>query len=1337
MANQTIPTLNLPLDIPRSPSRALEHRSLEATPPGDTLRRLTAVARDNHADLDAALLAVLFIMLSRLSAQEDFAVAVKHPGTPGHALLRCPPPDQPTSAGFIAGLSRRMEQDLKTDPAPGVSGDSLPAEPGAPFPTGSHVLFHPGECDTIDPRFDLLLSIPRDREPAGETPRLVFHYHAPLLEEDTVRRFAGYFKTLALSIAADPQVPPAQAEILPEEEKHKILEEFCGAPTNYPREKTIARLFEEQVERFPHRTALVGTSPGVAAGPDDPLHLTYKALEQEARRLARVLKAKGAGPDTVVALLADRSTDMMIGILGILSAGAAYLPLDPEMPEKRIRYMIADCAATLLVTHSRLLEFETADALAQPREGNPQCLLLEHLPPVPDTPPPTAAPQPHAGNLAYVIFTSGSTGNPKGVFTTQYNVTRVVKDTNYITVAETDRLLQLSSYAFDGSIFDIFGALLNGAALVLLTPREVGDARALAHIIRGQQVSVFFVTTALFNVLTDLELNCLAHVRRILFGGERVSVEHTRAALDCLGPGRVLHMYGPTETTVYASCHPIRDIAPAKVTIPIGIPLSNTYIYILDHHLNPVPIGAPGEIYIGGPGVAKGYLNQPELTAERFIPNPFLNSSAQSPPTPSPTTLYRTGDQARRLPDGHIEFLDRLDHQVKMRGFRIELGEIESKLRELQPISEAVVIDREDQRGEKYLCAYLVTSEEPRPDQLKHFLLEHLPPFMVPNYFIEVDTIPLTPNGKTDRKALPEPPSESGGAFVPPQNQTERKLAHLWARVLDAGEDDIGIDTDFFSLGGHSLKATTLLADIRKEMEVKIPLTLLYETPTIREIAHYLRNAEKEEQMVIRPAPKQEHYPLASAQKEYFILQQMNPGTTTYNMPTAADLPAPDRPRLTGALQTLLNRHEVLRTSFHMMENEPVQRVWDHLPAEPQFLDLDAPAPPHALVEAARRVIRPFDLSTPPLLRVASINAGPGNHILVMDMHHIIGDGHSLNLIKKEFLQLIHGNGPPLPQPHLHYKDYACWENSPAGRKVIEKQKSFWLKTFEDGVPTLELPTDFPRTTPPGSEGVVVDFELTTDEINRLKAFVINQNLSIYITLMGVFSILLSKLSGRDDIVAGSAVAGRSHKDLENVIGCFAKTLPIRNYPAPRKTAGQFLKEVKDRTLAVLENQEYPVEELIDRVVRKREKNRNALFDVLFSWQNLADMPEEPAAADQSPGQVGEDGPPGADRTTGAAFDISLSGGEIGQSLRFSLIYRGSLFKKTTILKYIRYFKYILASVLENPGQTIAGVRLSPAAEPTEPPVPTIIERKAETRQGKNRLRNIRTRRKKEEQHEQ
>ncbi len=666
------------------------------------------------------------------------------------------------------------------------------------------------------------------------------HYSTEFIEDYLAENACQYFVEVLNKFIDQMEGMIEKDDILSEDEKKQIQFQFSTSLSDFPRDKTIHELFQEQVERSRDSIALIGPSINRTKElshnvHDSSIQITYQELNNQSDRLAYLLREKGVYPDTIVGIKMERSIGMILGILGVLKSGGAYLPIDPDYPQERIDFMLKDSGAEMVLTH----EFINSATILP-------------APPAPLKP----LTQPH--HLGYIIYTSGSTGKPKGVLTTHCNITRVVKNTNYIDITHFDRILQLSNYAFDGSVFDIFGALLNSAALIMISREDVLALNRMSTIIKREGVTVFFITTALFNTLVELEIGCFDHIRKVLFGGERVSVAHSRKAIDYMGKNRVIHVYGPTETTVYATYYFIDTIDDYAVTIPIGKPISNSTIYIFDKNLKPSPIGVSGEIYIGGDGVARGYLNHPELTAAKFV---YLakESYALKKFGNENSPLYRTGDFARWLPDGNIEFLGRIDDQVKVRGFRIELGEIEYHLSKHPDIKEVVVTVKSagepksvgEKGNENLLYAYLVSEKEFSISELKTYLASILPPHMIPSHFIRLDKIPLTPNGKIDIKSLDSLGTSfgTGEDFIAPQNDTEKKIASLWKETLRLAK--VGINDNFFDLGGSSLDVIKLSAKLNETYNINESIMVMFRYPTIHSYANYLRKRTEDAEMPV------------------------------------------------------------------------------------------------------------------------------------------------------------------------------------------------------------------------------------------------------------------------------------------------------------------------------------------------------------------------------------------------------------------------------------------------------------------------------------------------------
>ncbi|MFC2146220.1 amino acid adenylation domain-containing protein, partial [Acidobacteriota bacterium] len=1045
--------------------------------------------------------------------------------------------------------------------------------------------------------------------------------------------------------------------------------------------------------------------------------LSYNELNEKAGQLAQVLREKGIQPDITVGLMVERSLEMIIGIMGILKAGGAYLPIDPACPQERIDYMLNDSGAKILLTQQEIVGISSIHPST----------LLPFLP--------------SQSSLAYIIYTSGSTGKPKGILTTHYNAVRVVKNTNYIVLNDNDVILQLSNYAFDGSIFDIYGALLNGGRLVLMSKEEVLDIKRLSSLIVRESISAFFTTTALFNAIVDLGIECLASVRKILFGGERVSEAHVKRAFDFLGPGRILHVYGPTETTVFASCYEIDEISVDADNVPIGKGITATTLYVLNKSNQLQPVGIPGELYIAGVGLARGYLNRPELTREKFL---IINDKLKIK-NGTPFTLFKTGDLVKWLADGNIEFTGRIDYQVKIRGFRIEPGEIESHLLKHPHIKEAFVLVREDNKKNRYLCAYISVVGElnqkflrgvqgapwhggpirdgfvaedvfdnstctcnqhlspqaeksppggrrPGSLELREYLSQTLPAYMIPSYFVYLDKIPLTRNGKVDRKALPEPdllPGES--QYTAPRDEVEIKMVALWADVLGMEKELIGIDMDFFELGGHSLRATTLAAKIHKTFDVSVPLLEIFTNPTIRGLGAYIKEAAAAKHISIESIEKREYYPSSPAQKRIYVLQQMDGYDegmgTVYNIPAVWTLEGDvNKNRLEETFNQLIRRHESLRTSFHLVNNEPVQKIKEEVKVKVEEDEGTGGLAPlsrepgtgsrQPVTRTIQNFIRLFNLAQAPLLRVGLVDlphTPEHKYILMLDMHHIISDGASTGIFVSDFMSLY--KGEYLPALGIQYKDFAEWQNCRQVKESLEPQEEYWHNQFKGEIPVLNLPTDYVRPVVQSFAGNSLEFEINLEDTRALKIYAHEQGTTLYMVLLAAFNLFLAKITNQEAIIVGTVVAARRHADLQPIIGMFVNTLGLINHLENQMYFHEFLEAVNDQTLAAFENQDYPFEEVVEQAGLTRDTSRNPLFDVMFVFQNLEMKNIEIPGLKLKPWKY---------QNPTSKFDLTLNGEERQERIYFTVEYCTALFKKTTIQRFINYFKTIIGILAAN-----------------------------------------------------
>ncbi|MGD2085273.1 MAG: condensation domain-containing protein [Candidatus Aminicenantes bacterium] len=886
-------------------------------------------------------------------------------------------------------------------------------------------------------------------------------------------------------------------------------------------------------------------------------------------------------------------------------------------------------------------------------------------------------------DLVYMIYTSGSTGKPKGVMLEHKNVVNLMRYNLKYTNLDFRKVSQFSTISFDASFNEIFSTLLTGGELYLVKEELTKDIPGFLDFVKKNEIETLFLPMSFLKTIFSQQdyihmlPSCIKHIQT---AGEQVVV--SERFKDYLKKNRVyLHNhYGPAETHVVTAF----TVDPEK-EIPelpsIGKPILNTLIYILDKHLHLLPIGVPGELFIGGVQVGRGYFGKEEFTRERFIFSPFEKNER----------LYKTGDLAKWLPDGNIVFLGRLDHQVKIRGFRVEPGEIESRLLENDEIKEVVVIARHKDM-DTYLCAYIVSERESDSSALRSFLAKTLPAYMIPSFFVNLEKLPLTPNGKIDMKALPEPKLQVANNYVAPRNKIENKLIKIWADVLKIAEDPLGIYSNFFDLGGHSLKATILISKIHKQLQVKVPLVELFKRPTIKGLAGYILYVIRKQEdkfIAIKPVEEKEYYALSSGQRRLYAMQQMDPDSPAYNIFNLMTLEGKvDKKRLVKVFKTLVARHESLRTSFIISTPGPIQRIHRDVDLEIEYYQSGK----SEVEKIIRDFVRPFDLAHLPLFRVGLVTIGQVESILMVDMHHIITDEISQDLLKKEFVSVYSGQElPPLP---LQYKAYSEWQHCQWLAGSFKKQETYWLKRFQSGIPLVNIPTDYSRPTLRSFAGSEVGFELNAEVTNALSEMASSEKVTLFMLLLAVFNILLSKVSNQEDIVVGTPVASRRHADLQQIIGMFVNMLVLRNCPSGEMTFCDFLKEVKENTLTAFENQDYPFEDLVEKIAGQRDSNRNPLFDVMFA---LEDMNTPPGTELKGWGETTETTvkprqTPYQYKNKTAIFDLVLNVTAGGKKLIFIIQYSTKLFKAETIHRLIDYFTEIIFSVLQDPRKTISQI---------------------------------------------
>ncbi|WP_164021812.1 non-ribosomal peptide synthetase, partial [Pyxidicoccus trucidator] len=1069
--------------------------------------------------------------------------------------------------------------------------------------------------------------------------------------------------------AGDSAVAPVPSE----EERQRVLVEWNATATEYPHDSTLPEVFSRVVARFPNKVAVEFQSElGISK-------LTYRELDVRANQLAWHLRGLGVSTDSRVAVAVERSLELIVSLVAILKAGGAYVPLDAAYPRERLAAMLEDSRPLALVTTRALQAKLPAQGLAS--------VVLEDAPlsGQPVTAPPSAA---LPGSLAYIDFTSGSTGRPKGVSTPHAAILRTVFGVDYAHFGPDETYLLLAPISFDASTLEVWGPLLHGARLAIFPPHSPSDVYELEAVLVKHGVTTLHLTAGLFSQMVDSHLPGLRTVKQLLTGGDVVSAPHVRRVLEELRIP-VTACYGPTEGTLFTSCHRMTAVAHVGDSVPIGRPIGNTQVYVLDASGQPVPPGVIGELFIGGDGLARGYVEQPALTAERFVPNPFSS-------TPG-ARLYRTGDLARWRADGVLEFLGRADAQVKVRGYRIELGEVEAALLAFPGVREAVVVAHEDRPGDKRLVGYVAAPESLDVRALHAFVRQRLPEYMVPSVVGRLDALPLTVNGKVDRKALPAP-----STFQPrvstraPRTERERELAALWARVLHV--DAVGAEDDFFELGGHSLSATQVLSRIRAHYRVELSFTDFFTAPTVAALALRI-----EELSSTRPAPPQpllqprtERGPVALsfAQQRLWFFAQLEPDSAAYNLPFAVRLEGTlDVAAFSRGLRDVLQRHEALRTTFREHEHQPVQ-VISARPALPAgWVDLSA-MPEAERESSLQRLVeheslQPFDLRAGPLWRVVLVRLSEQEHALLITLHHVIADGWSMGVLFGELSKLYtaHATGQPArlePLP-VQYADYALWQRAWLRDEALEAQLGWWRQRLQGAPRALELPTDKPRPATQSFRGGEHRFHFPRELSEALDALCRQEGTTPSMVVLAAFQALLARYSGQDDISIGSPIAGRTHAELEGLIGFFVNTLVLRTRLEGGPSFRALLARVRDTTLGAYEHQDVPFEKLVEALRPEREPNRSPLFQVMLAYQN-APMPEvmgpglrlNPLDVEQS----------------SAKFDLTLSVFDGGNGLMGQLEYSTDLFEASTAARMVGHLRVLLEGVLAAPDRPLSAVSI-------------------------------------------
>ena len=1053
----------------------------------------------------------------------------------------------------------------------------------------------PLEIDPATTRFDLTLEF-------WETPeglRGRFEYSTDLFEAATIARMAGHLQTLLEGIVADPDERLSRLPLLTSGERHRLLVEWNTTTAPYPNDQCIHSAFEAQVTRTPDAVAVI-------CGDE---FLTYQELNRRANQVAHYLQTLGVGPEVLVGLCMERSLSMVVGMLGILKAGGAYLPLDPAYPPERLTFMLEDAQPPVVLTQEHL-------AASLPAHGALMVCLDAHWLTIAQHRDDNPVSGVTADDVAYVLYTSGSTGRPKGVLGIHRATLNVLAWLwHAYPFARHDVCCQKISMCFADSVQELLGPLLTGIETVLIPDAVLQNLPRFVQTLAMHRVTRFLLVPSLLRALLDTYGDLQDRLPSLTLwftGGEVLSSELWQRFREQLPHCRLINLYGASEASADTTWYDTSMEPPPLAGVPIGRPIANTQVYALDPHLQPVPIGVPGELYIGGASLTRGYLNSPDLTAERFIPHPFSHEPG--------TRLYKTGDLVRYRPDGNLEYLGRLDSQLKLRGIRIESGEIEAALAQHPAVREAAVIAYDDVHGESRIVAYVVPVQEPGPSirELRRFLEKQLPMVLVPTTFVMLETLPLTSSGKVDRLALVIPDSTIptlDDRYVAPHTPIEQQVAAIWCQVL--GLERVGIHDNFFELGGHSLLAMKLLFRVQDATQVEVPLVSFFEAPTVAGMTALIAIADGTEGELhfsaITPMPRDEVLPAAMAQEHFWLFDQMLPGLPLFNIPYAIRLQGTLQVEvLEQSFQEVIRRHEVLRTTFASTNGQLVQIITPALPMRLTVRDLRA-VPESERESKARQLMQeerlcPFDLTRGPLLRGCVLWLYEQEYILLVTLHHIIADGWSLGVLVHDLAALYDafaaGAQSPLSELPIQYADFALWQRQQLHGPLMQTQLAYWKEQLHDPLPVLKFPTDRPKGASVPFRTAQEPLELPEALVERLRGLSIGEGCTLFMTCLAALKILLYSYTGQEDLCVATLIANRTRRETEGLIGLFVNTVLLRTDLSGNPTCQEVLQRVRATTLAAYAHQDLPFEELVKTLERERNLQRSSLCQVMIVWQN-------------------------------------------------------------------------------------------------------------------------------------
>jgi amino acid adenylation domain-containing protein/thioester reductase-like protein len=1264
--NAEIPVINLPYDynMPVTPSYVGD--KISTTIPKDVFANIDSIAKEIGCSSYMVFLAIFYVLLYKYTSQDDIIVGSPIANRDASSLqniigmfvnniaLNGHIDSSKTLNEFLKDIKMAVLEALANQPYPydllvkqlNLNNNNLfdvmftyQNMQQETLNIDNHKL-NIIEANTKTSKFNLSLEI----QPHTNT--LNLEYRTDLFKKDTVVSILNHYVNLLNNINTNMNTKISDISMLSKEERNMILYDFNNTATDYPKDKTIIQLFEEQVRKTPDNIAVVF----------EDKKLTYKELNEKANSLAWYLRKNNIGRNDVVCLFLDKSLEMIIAILSSLKLGCSYLPIDINYPDERINYILNDSHSKVVLTTTSCnnnfkfsipaicIDFSASD-------------VYDYSTININTPDTTSS------DIAYIMYTSGSTGNPKGVMVKNINVVRLVKNTNFIKFEKEERILQTGSIVFDACTFEIWAALLNGFELYIIRKDELLDSSCLQDYLLKNSISILWLTAPLFNQICEDNPKIFSSVRCLLTGGDVLSPKHISMAKVANPNLTIINGYGPTENTTFSCCFTIDKLY--DTNIPIGKPISNSTAYIVSTSGELLPVGCAGELWVGGDGVAKGYLNNQKLTDEKFIQNPFGEG-----------VVYKTGDLAKWLPDGNIEFLGRIDTQVKIRGFRVELSEIDFKIQQFSNIKDSTTVVL-NINNNKTICSYVVAKTDNKLDfaQLRKYLQQTLPNYMIPVHFMQLDKLPLNTNGKIDKKALPNNflIKDTNIEVVNPINETEEKLLNIFKSVLNVNK--MGTTDNFFEFGGDSLIAMKVQLKANNE-NISITYSDVFKYPTVKDLAIKVSSVTKK--ISISKATVRPYYPASSAQKRMYLSSSIDSNSTLYNITGGILLDSmPDINKLQKAFDTIIARHDSLRTYFDVIDGNIVQKIDDNLKLKLVIESVDTNNI-DTLFEKYQTI---FALNKAPLFKAYLLKLPNTKVLLMLDVHHSIFDGTSLNNFMQELSNAY--NGIDLPKLPISYKDFAVWEEEQLLNDGFKDSKSFWIEQYSGDIPLLNMPTTYTRPATKSYDGHTFITYMSSELTKKINAFATSHNVTPYMLMLSIYYILLYKYTSQEDIIVGSPISGRPYEELEALLGMFVNSLPLRNTVSANIDFEEFLSNVKNSCINAFSHQDYPFDMLVNDLNIARDNSRSPLFDTMFIYQNngLKAMNFDGINATYC-----------LPKNHTAKFDLSVEVSPQNDVLRLSFEYCTKLFDEAFIEQLSSHYNNILNAILENPNIKIANI---------------------------------------------